>query len=128
MDLEGADADSAHGAYGDSGERIGSLFQPDALLNDQYLDSFRRGVAFEPEKQLMLAVLQDAIKALQDNRTATGGKKRRLFEETEEWIFSDDPDWVFSFVSVCSVLGLDPDYLRKGMSRWDHLSHSGSLN
>jgi hypothetical protein len=128
MDFEQAHTDSANGASVDSGERIGSLFQPDALLSHQYLDSFRRQISFEPEKQLMLALLEDAIKTFQDNRTASDSKKRRLFKETEEWIFSDDTDWVFSFVSVCSALGLDPDYVRKGISRWHQLSRSGSLN
>lgn len=128
MDMEKADTDSAHGADRDSGEAIASLFQPDVLVNDLYLESFRRGALFEPEKQLMAAILEDAIETLDDHRTASGGKKRRLFEETEEWFFSDDADWVFSFVSVCGALGLDPDYLRKGISRWQHPSHSGSLN
>jgi hypothetical protein len=128
MDWERTDVDSATRAYGGSGEQVGSLFQPDALVADQYLESFRRGASFEPEKELMLAVLEDAVKTLQDHRTASGGPKKRLFEETEEWFFSDDAGWVFSFVSVCSALGLDPDYLRKGISRWRHLGHSGSLN
>jgi hypothetical protein len=128
MDLERADVDSAQSVYGYSGEGIGSLFQPDALVKDQYLESFRRGASLEPEKELMLAILEDAIKTLQDNRTASGGQKKRLFEETEEWFFSDDADWVFSFVSVCGALGLDPDYLRKGISRWCHFSHNVSLN
>ena len=74
----------------------------------------------------MAAILEDAIETLEDHWTASGGKKRRLFKETEAWIFSDDANWVFSFVSVCSALGLDPDYLRKGVSRWQH--PGGSLN
>lgn len=128
MDTEKADMDSAHGAGGDSGEAMASLFQPDVLANDLYLESFRRGALFEPEKQLMAAILEDAIETLEDHRTASGGKKQWLFEETEAWIFSDDTDWVFSFVSVCRALGLDPDYLRKGIRRWRHLSRAGSLN
>lgn len=128
MDLEKADTDSAHGVEGDSGEAIASLFQPDVLVNDLYLESFRRRALFEPEKRLMAAILEDAIETLEDHWTASGGKKRRLFEEAEAWIFSDDADWVFSFVSVCGALGLDPDYLRKGVSRWQHPGRSGSLN
>ena len=127
MDLE-RNVDSANRVYGDSGEGIGSLYQPDALVNDQYLQSFRAGASFEPEKELMLAVLEDAIKTLQDNRTALCSQRKRLVEETEEWFFSDNADWVFSFVSVCATLGLDPDYLRNGISRWRHLGLSGSLN
>jgi hypothetical protein len=42
-------------------ERIGSLFQPDSLLVAQYFGTLRRETLFEPEKRLMLAILEDAI-------------------------------------------------------------------
>jgi hypothetical protein len=128
MNLARADVDSAHGEQGHSAQRGGSLFQPDPLVNDHYLQSFRRGVSFAPEKELMLAVLEDAIHTLADTRTATDGRKQRLFKETEDWFFRDDADWIFSFVALCGALGLDPDYLRKGVSRWRQLNHTASLN
>ena len=128
MNSKRGDVDSAHGEHDHSAESVGSLFQPDALVNHQYLESFRRGVSFAPEKQLMLAVLEDAIYTLADGRTATDGRKQRLFKETEDWFFRDDADWIFSFVALCGALGLDPDYLRKGVSRWRHLSHTASMN
>ena len=46
-------------------ERVSSLFQPDTLLPDQYLDTYRRKVHLEPEKKLMLAILEDAIACFQ---------------------------------------------------------------
>lgn len=128
MDLAQANADSAKRAKDHAGETLVSLFQPDALLSDPYLDSFRRHVTFEPERPLMLALLEDAIKTFQDNRSASGGKNRRLFEEAEEWIFGADRDWVFSFASVCRALGIDPNYLRKGLDPWRHPSRNGSSN
>lgn len=109
-------------------EMIQSLFQPDALVNEQYLESFRRGAALEPEKELMLAVLEDAVRTLQETCSTLSGPKKRLFEETRDWFFSDDAKWVFSFVSVCGVLGLDPDYLRKGLRQRRDLSRSARLN
>jgi hypothetical protein len=127
MDLQRAE-DLAQGRLAYSGETINSLFQPDALLNEQYLKSFRRGASFEPEKELMLAVLEDAIETLQENRSALSGRKKRLFDETCDWFFTDDPNWIFSFVSVCDALGLNPDYLRKGVSRRRCYSRSTSLN
>jgi hypothetical protein len=27
-------------------------------------------------------------------------------------------DWLFSFVNVCELLGLDPRYLRQGLQQW----------
>ncbi len=50
-----------------SEEKIASLFQPDTLLSDQYFENLRRKTCFEPEKRLMLAVLEDAIRYYQDN-------------------------------------------------------------
>ncbi len=128
MDLAQANADSAKRAKDQGGDTLVSLFQPDALLSDPYLDSFRRHVTVEPERQLMLALLEDAIKTFQKNLSASGGKKRRLFEEAEEWIFGADRDWVFSFPSVCRALGIDPNYLRKGLDPWRHLSRNASAN
>jgi hypothetical protein len=35
----------------------------------------------------------------------------------------DDSTWLCSFVNICNVLGLDPDYLRTGLRRW-HEEHT----
>jgi len=48
-------------------EKIASLFQPDTLLSAQYFDTLRRKTLLEPEKRLMLAILEDAINCFQDN-------------------------------------------------------------
>jgi len=101
-----------------SEEKIASLFQPDTLLSDQYFENLRRKTFFEPEKRLMLAVLEDAIRYYQDNWFARNSKRKRIFDETEEWIVTPDSDWVFSFVHVCETLGLSPAYLRRGLLRW----------
>jgi len=100
-------------------DRVASLFQPDVLLGDQYLENFRRKVALEPEKALLLAVLDDGVRCFQDHIFAENKKKQMLFEEAEEWLFSDDASWIFSFVSICAVMGLDPDYLRRGLRQWE---------
>jgi len=55
-------------------ERVTSLFQPDTLLPDQYLDTFRRKLYLEPEKKLMLAILEDAIACFQKYAFAREGK------------------------------------------------------
>jgi hypothetical protein len=101
-----------------SEEKIASLFQPDTLLSDQYFENLRRKTFFEPEKRLMLAVLEDAIRYYQDNWFSRNSKRKRIFDETEEWIVTADSDWVFSFVHVCETLGLSPAYLRRGLLRW----------
>ena len=66
----------------------------------------------------MLAVLEDAIRYYQDNWFSRNSKRKRIFDETEEWILTPDSDWVFSFEHVCETLGLSPAYLRRGLLRW----------
>jgi hypothetical protein len=76
-------------------ERIGSLFQSDSLLVAQYFETLRRKTLFEPEKRLMLAILEDAINCFQDNLLAQDVRNSRLFHEAEEWIVEADSDGGF---------------------------------
>src|SRR5437870_7079582 len=99
-------------------ERIGALFQPDSLLSTHYFETLRRKTILEPEKRLMLAILEDAIHCFQDNLLAQNVRRRQLFEEAEEWIVEVDGDWVFSFENICEALGFNPAYVRQGLLRW----------
>jgi len=99
-------------------DKIASLFQPDTLLSEQFFDNFRRRTFLEPEKRLMLAILQDGVNSYRDALHATGAKKKRDFDEAAAWIVERDRDWVFSFENVCEALGLSPEYLRQGLLRW----------
>lgn len=99
-------------------ERVTSLFQPDTLLPEQYLETFRRKFHLEPEKKLLLAVLEDAIACYQKYVSARDGKGKLLYQEAEEWIQEKRGDWLFSFANVCETLGFDPDYLRQGITQW----------
>ncbi|MPZ74990.1 MAG: hypothetical protein GEU77_00495 [Deltaproteobacteria bacterium] len=99
-------------------ERVTSLFQPDTLMPDQYLETFRRKLYLEPEKKLLLAVLEDAIACFQKYVFAKDGKGKILFQEAEEWILEENTDWLFSFANVCEMLGFEPSYLRDGLMLW----------
>jgi len=99
-------------------DRVASLFQPDTLISAQYFENMRRKTYFEPEKRLMLAILQDAVTCYRDKVMAQNRKARRLFEETENWIVESGGDWIFSFDSVCEALSLNPEYVRQGLLRW----------
>jgi hypothetical protein len=99
-------------------EKVSSLFQTDTLLPDQYLDTFRRKTHLEPEKRLMLAVLEDAIACFQKYIHARDGKGKTLFHDAAQWIEEEDADWLFSFESICEMLGFNPQYVRDGLMRW----------
>jgi hypothetical protein len=99
-------------------ERVSSLFQPDTLLPEQFLETFRRKLHLEPEKKLMLAILEDGIACYQKNLVARDSKGRALFREAESWVVETGNEAVFSFESVCDSVGLDANYLRRGLSSW----------
>lgn len=99
-------------------ERVSSLFQPDTLLPAQYFETFRRKAHLEPEKRLVLAVLEDAIASFQKHVRASDGKGKAMFRDAEAWILEDDRDWLFSFTNICEIFGFDPQYVRQGLMRW----------
>lgn len=86
---------------------------PEQFHNAPDVTYKRRG-----EVALMYAVLDDAITCFQNGSLATSRRAQRLAREAEAWFFAEDPAWLFSFVSICAVLGLDPDYIRVGLRRW----------
>ena len=99
-------------------DKVISLFEPDTLVSTQYFESFRRKAPIEPEKMLMLAVLEDSINCFQVNVMAERGKAKKLFDETVDWFLDENDDWIFSFGSICEVLRLNPEYVRQGLLRW----------
>ena len=94
------------------------LLQPDTLLPSQYFAALRRKGAHEPERRLVIAVLQDAVDCFQKHLRARDPKTRQLFLDAEEWIGSSDRSWPFSFENVCDLLQINPEYLRRGLTTW----------
>jgi hypothetical protein len=76
-------------------------------------DDFPRPGPLAAERQLMLAVLADAVRSYLGNRGARDGESRALFRETLAWFASADQTTLFSFASICDALDIDPDYVRR---------------
>ena len=95
-------------SQGNSGD---ALLVPETLLPSQLPSSEDSLGTPAGVRGLMLAILEDAVYCLADtsNRCA---KRRREARLAETWIRDPREDWVFSFVSICRVLDLDPDTLR----------------
>jgi hypothetical protein len=87
----------------------------DADAQQRYFDTFRRAEYLEPEKVLLLAVLEDAIHCYRKFANARDRAGRAQFHETEQWIMGDCDDWIFAFDTLCGLLALDPDYVRRGI-------------
>lgn len=73
-----------------------------------------------PEAALMCAVLEDAFLCFQKPFEIDEPGIRQTAQEAEEWFFSDDSRGLFSFVSICTELGLEPEFIRQGLKHWSH--------
>jgi hypothetical protein len=65
------------------------------------------------ERQLMLAVLADAVRSYVGNRGARDREARALFRETLDWFASPDRTTLFSFASICDALDIEPGSVRR---------------
>jgi hypothetical protein len=72
----------------------------------------------QPACHLLWAVMENGLQEYMKYTTATSRRGKRLFREAEDWIMQDDARWLCSFMSICHVLGLDPDYLRTRLRHW----------
>jgi len=95
-----------------------SLFQPDTVAPHEYFDSICRKAPWQPEKELMYAILEDAVGCFQNYLFARDKKGKALFLEAETWISGEECKSVLSFDNVCEELDLDPEFLRSGLRRW----------
>lgn len=99
-------------------EGTSAILADQAVLPEQFHEP-RGGIQNEcGEVALMRAVLTDAINCYQRGLLSKKQRDLRLAEEAEEWFFVDDYYQPFSFVHICSVLGLEPAYIRLGLKRW----------
>jgi hypothetical protein len=96
-------------------DKVSSLFHMDPVLPAEYQETFRRKTHLEPEKTLMLAVLEDAIACFQKYARARHSKSKQMFREAEEWILEKDNKYFFSFEQICASLGFEPGYVRHGL-------------
>jgi hypothetical protein len=91
------------------------LDSTDVVALTDYLETRGKQRDLEPERKLMLAVLQDGIDCFRKNLLASDERKSTLFHEAEQWILDGDTSYLFSFGNVCEVFDIDPSYLRKGL-------------
>lgn len=95
-----------------------AMMECDALAAGQFMDTCKRTFDGEPEKMLLLAVLQDAIHCFRRYGAARDRASLARFCEVQRWIMVPNSDWIFSFANICETLGLDPQYVRRGLLQW----------
>ena len=96
----------------------GKLFEPDTILPTQFYSIFKNSQYREPERRLMVAILEDAVSCLSTDLHRCNPRQRKQYEEAKAWVAADDEsEWIFSFKNICEVLGMNPNYLRRGLIR-----------
>jgi hypothetical protein len=73
-----------------------------------------------PVAALLQAVLDDALACFQSQFMTEGRLVQREAQEAEQLFLSEDSHSPFSFVSICAVLGLEPEAIRQQLKRWSH--------
>jgi hypothetical protein len=101
-------------------EHTRNLFgQPDVLLVNEFLQVYQSSLAQTPEVRLVAALLKDGIDSYIKSLSARPRRGRKsLANEAEEWIFSKDEEWPFSFENVCAILKIESDYIRRILLRY----------
>jgi hypothetical protein len=102
-------------------------FEVDILAAEDF-DRIYRSRPLSPERELMVAVLEEALADYQRCRKARDKKARKRFADAQSWILNTDSEWIFSFINCCEVLGIEPDYLRQGLLRWKQGKHARLLS
>ena len=87
------------------------------VLPEQFFDSRVKLAAVCPETALMYAVLEDAFLCFHKQFEADRARMKSA-REAEDWFFKDNSRRLFSFLSVCDALGLQPKYIRQKLKHW----------
>ncbi|MPZ76728.1 MAG: hypothetical protein GEU77_09385 [Deltaproteobacteria bacterium] len=111
-----------------SSDDTGSLFEPDAVLASQFYANFKRSPSKEPELMLMAAVLEDAVSCLSIKMRRATARQRKQIEDARHWLAAEDEnDWIFSFKNICDAMGINPNYLRRGLMQWSGTPDASSV-
>ena len=86
--------------------------EPEAVLPAQASGGVRWDAETSGPRALMVAVLDDAVRCIEEGRWQRRFRTRRLAAAAEAWVRCDRADWPFSFLNICDVLGFDADALR----------------
>jgi hypothetical protein len=102
-----------------SARRAAAYERPaDGGLDPQhFFDSRVKLAAVCPETALMYAVLENALLCFH-KQFEPDQRFMRHAREAEDWFYNDDSRRLFSFLSICDALELEPRYIRLKLKHW----------
>jgi hypothetical protein len=74
----------------------------------------------------MVAVFEEALRTFCGCAGSPGRRNQRLFREAAEWFDSSDTSWPFAFEFICDALGLEPEWIRQLLRRWEARRTAGT--
>lgn len=95
----------------------------DTLLPDQFWSNLA-DPRTEPEKRLMVAVLEEAVAVVVNSAASGDDERRAAVREAQRWFASDDTSGPFAFATICDVLGLDAGRVRQALRNWPQRQRS----
>ena len=98
----------------------------DSTVGETLYGDRRKNSAVTAERELMSALLADAVDCYWKYASARDGRGIKLFQDARRWIFADDEAETFSFVNVCEALSLDPGYIRRGIVQGEQRQRESS--
>jgi hypothetical protein len=87
------------------------------LVPVQGNDPIAARVRTSGEFRLMWAIFEDGLDCYLRYANHASPTMQELFREAEEWIESNEEEWLFSFISICQAFQIEPNYLRSGLRR-----------
>jgi hypothetical protein len=88
----------------------------DPIVGERLYGNQKKNGGSSSERDLMFAVLADAIDCYWKYSGARDGRSIKLFQDARRWLFADDDGETFSFINVCDALSFDPAYIRRGVA------------
>ena len=70
------------------------------------------------ERLLLLAVFENAVQEFCKYCHSRTRRGKRLFREVDEWLWSGERDWLYSFEGICMYLDFAPDTIRQRLHRY----------
>lgn len=89
----------------------------DTLLPDQFWNALG-DLRAEPEKRLMVAVLEEAIALIVNAPSGPDDERGAAIREARRWFASEDRGSPFAFATICDILGLEISCVRQALSSW----------
>lgn len=103
-------------------ERDGAVIEHLLASGEMLPSQLASASSWSPEKRLAAAVLTQALITIRDY--AGDPSKRELVQEDLAWLRSDDAEEPYAFRRLCDVFGLEVDWVRENVERWQRATRT----